>query len=552
MKFKRYIDWFVPDHLQNDLVMQSKARIAVFVMFVFAIIMLPSSIRGLRIGRPDIAATTFSVSVLMFLSPFILKKTQSLPIASNIFIGVGTFFFAFVTVTRGGANSYFATNLLLVILTAFLISNLKSGVFWGFVVIVSLAMMKVAEANGYSFGELTYDTAHINLMVVILVVTIIGGIYEWNSSRNLKLLDLGKRQSEEASDSLKDVLEETNTVMEAVAGGDLSKTIQSDVEGDLAVLKTSVNSALEMLGADVLQVLSICSEINNGSGELSSASQSLASGATEQAASLEEISSSMTEIGSKAKTNDENATQAQQLSNQTVEELSRGNVQMDNMLEAMQTISETSTNVAKVIKVIDEIAFQTNLLALNAAVEAARAGKYGKGFAVVADEVRNLAARSAEAAKDTTHLIEDSIKQVENGVNSAKFTAETLKGFVESIRKVNDIVGEISAASKEQSTSVTEINLSLAQVNDVVQSNSSISEESASSSEELSSQTEILENLMRKFVLTGNQQVTKPASVLVEKSSQLTLATSPKKALQESDPAKRQQIVLDDDNFGKY
>ncbi len=148
-------------------------------------------------------------------------------------------------------------------------------------------------------------------------------------------------------------------------------------------------------------------------GQISSSSQALASRTTQQAASLEETSSSMSEVGSRAKANTENANQAARLSGKTLEIVNRGNEQMKEMLSFMEKINSSSSDISKIIKVIDEIAFQTNLLALNSAVEAARVGKYGKGFAVVAEEVRNLAARSAEAAKNTAELIENSIKEVE-------------------------------------------------------------------------------------------------------------------------------------------
>lgn len=219
------------------------------------------------------------------------------------------------------------------------------------------------------------------------------------------------------------------------------------------------------------------------------------------AASLEEISSSISEIDGVAKNNEGNASQAQQLSSRAMSEINSSNQQMEAMLASMQQINDTSNDVSKVIKVIDEIAFQTNLLALNAAVEAARAGKYGKGFAVVAEEVRNLASRSATAAKDTTSLIESSIGEVNNGVKNADQTAEILKGFVSSIEKVNDLVAEISVASQEQSSGVGEISKGLDQVNEVVQRNSSISEETASASEELKSQAQSLQDLMNRFRL---------------------------------------------------
>lgn len=553
MGIQNFIDWFIPENLKNDLVLKSKARIAVSVMFAFGIVLIPNLFRGLRIGRVDIAIMVVVVSALMMSGPFILKKTQSLLIAGNFILTAVVVFFTFVTVVRGGASSYYAMNFLMIILTAFLITNLSFGIFWGAISVILLVAMRVAENMGYPFEEVSSDSAHINVLVIVAIVTLIGAIYEWNSAGNLRQLDMEKRQSEESAKTLRTVLDETNQVMGAVAEADLSLRIKSGVSGDLAELKNSVNSALELLGENVKQVLSICSEINNGTGEMSNAAQELASGATQQAASLEEISSSMAEIGSKAETNDDNATRALQLSNQTVEELDRGNAQMDSMLNVMQTINETSSNVAKVVKVIDEIAFQTNLLALNAAVEAARAGKYGKGFAVVADEVRSLAVRSAEAAKDTTQLIDDSLKQVENGVDSAKSTADTLKGFVNTINKVNDIIGEISAASQEQAGGVTEINRGLTQVNQVVQRNSSISEESASASEELSSQTELLQNLMRRFKLT-NLQTVRPTGTAFKENLRKVLppATPGPVVKKETGTALQKQIVLDDDDFGKY
>ncbi len=302
-------------------------------------------------------------------------------------------------------------------------------------------------------------------------------------------------------ESLQSALSEIIEVVNGLSRGDLSYRVEQDHKGDLDELGNNINQALEMLSETILKVVDSATNVNSGSLEMANSAQTLAKGTSDQAASLEEATSSMSEVESQTRTNNENAMKAQELSGKTLEVVSNGTAQMNDMLAAMNSIDTTSGDVTKIIKVIDEIAFQTNLLALNAAVEAARAGKYGKGFSVVAEEVRNLAARSGEAARNTTELIEKSTKQVANGVSNAQSTAEILNEISDSVEKVNLTVGEITEASNLQTTGIEEINKGLNQINQVVQQNSAISEETASASNQLSSQATGMKEMMEKFVV---------------------------------------------------
>ncbi|MCP4613100.1 MAG: hypothetical protein GY845_30775 [Planctomycetes bacterium] len=241
-------------------------------------------------------------------------------------------------------------------------------------------------------------------------------------------------------------------------------------------------------------------QVFSAAGQVSSASQSLAEGSTEQAAGLEETSSSLEEMASMTRQNADNAQQANTLASESQKAANSGTEAMERMSSAINDIQKSSDETAKIIKVIDEIAFQTNLLALNAAVEAARAGEAGKGFAVVAEEVRNLAMRSAEAAKNTSAMIEESVKNSRNGVDIATEVGKVLEEIVQSVGKTNDLVSEIAAASQEQAQGIDQVNTAMAQMDKVTQQNAANAEESASASEELSAQAESMNDVVGELV----------------------------------------------------
>jgi len=291
------------------------------------------------------------------------------------------------------------------------------------------------------------------------------------------------------------------SVAEAIADGDLDVAIEVKTKDEIGTLSVAFLRMADNLNEVMTNFNTASEQVASGSRQVSASSMALSQGATEQASSIEELTASIEEISAQTMLNAQNASQASELAEAARENAIQGNQQMKEMLQAMEEINDASGNIFRIIKVIDEIAFQTNILALNAAVEAARAGQHGKGFAVVAEEVRNLAARSANAAKETTVMIEGSIKKVEGGTKIANDTASALNRIVEGVSKATNLVAEIATASNEQALGINQINEGIMQVSSVVQVNSATSEESAAASEQLTSQAEMLRDQINKFKL---------------------------------------------------
>ena len=336
---------------------------------------------------------------------------------------------------------------------------------------------------------------------------------------------------------LRNYISELSELLGRMANGDFSIVITSEYRGEFSKLKTSINTIADSMSAVLSDIRAAADQVSAGTRQVSDGSQAISQGATEQASAIEQLTASISAIAGQTRENAVGAAKASELSGGARERALGGSEHMEKLQSAMAQINEASANIGKIIKVIDDIAFQTNILALNAAVEAARAGVHGKGFAVVAEEVRNLAGKSAQAAKETTALIESSVKKTEAGSKIADETAEELKRIVSAVEASAKLVSDIAAASNEQATAISQVNRGIEQMSQVVQTNSATAEEQAATSEELNGQAEMLRQQVGQF--TVKEAATPQMQRLSEPKNQARAAESSK-------------TIRPDGGFGKY
>jgi len=381
-------------------------------------------------------------------------------------------------------ESFFIYKIAVIIMLAVIIATILVGVYFSFVV-VRLIKMPVSE-----IADAAVKMAEGDLDVKIS--------YTSEDELGVLAVQVGRLISK-----LRVIIDDENKFLARMAEGDFTvdSVCEEEYTGGFQPLLVSFRGIGEKLNETMLQINQSSAQVASGSEQVSSGAQALSQGTAEQASSVEELAATINEISSKVKQNADNAQQANAKAGNISTEMNVSNEKMQLMIQAMEDISHCSNEISKIIKTIEDIAFQTNILALNAAVEAARAGTAGKGFAVVADEVRSLASKSAESSKNTSVLIENSLKAVENGTRIAGETAQSLYQAVNGVNEMTDIIGQISEASSAQAHSISQVTLGIDQISNVVQTNSATAQESAAASEELSSQSQMMKNLVNKFKL---------------------------------------------------
>ena len=402
----------------------------------------------------------------------------------------------------------------------------------------TLKTMISTAANDYCLNALRVNNMGVMVIIVLIVISLILGTYLTHIvSNSIRLpvkelmgvssemreghLSAAKNityQSKDELGSLASSLQETllflhsyvqeiSDILHTVANGDLSaeESSLSEFRGDFASIRESLAYILNHLNLTLGGIQDVTGQVNIGAVQIADGAQALAQGASEQAASVEELSSAVNDISQQINNTAANSATAMEISRSTSEKAQLCNEQMNHMTAAMDDISAKASQINKIVKDIEDIAFQTNLLALNAAVEAARAGVAGRGFAVVADEVRNLAAKSAAASQNTSALIGDTVSAVNNGTRVLSDTAETLALVVDGSLSASELAGRIADAAASQATAVAQISQSIETISSVVSTTSSTAEESAAASQELSGQAAMLSSMVERFRLRTNR-----------------------------------------------
>ncbi|MGR9014193.1 MAG: methyl-accepting chemotaxis protein [Gammaproteobacteria bacterium] len=307
----------------------------------------------------------------------------------------------------------------------------------------------------------------------------------------------------ELTDVIESAFNDINRVMENMSQGDLTSTITNDYQGVYAECKNNINASMAKLSEFIIQIRDAADFIDSSSQEMASGNNNLSHRAEQQAANLEETAASMEQLASTVRNNADNTQQANQVVNSASLLAQKGGDVVKSSIAAMQEINDSSNKIAEIISVIDEIAFQTNLLALNASVEAARAGEQGRGFSVVATEVRNLAQRSANAAKQSSDLIQNSVQKVRAGTAFVNETGAALNEIVNSVAQVGEIVSQIASASAEQTAGIDQVNQAVAQMDDITQQNAALAEQAAAGSIAMSEQSSSMTKLLSFFKVSS-------------------------------------------------
>ena len=423
----------------------------------------------------------------------------------------------------------------------------------GYSTAATIITLDVEKQAGYLSNFATFTS-----FMFIGVSVIAGGIaYSMTRMLRMTVKDLNKVADELAAGKVDITIEKKNNdefgalmddfqkvvdnvhyqakIAQEVADGNMTIEVQPKSEDDL--MGIALRKMVKQNQYTLNNIKEAAYQVTTSSSQVASASEALAQGSTEQASAIEQITASIDDVADRTKQNASQANAAADLMAKAIEEVKKGNMEMQDMVVAMQEINKASEGISKIIKVIDDIAFQTNILALNAAVEAARAGEAGKGFAVVAEEVRNLAAKSASAAAETAEMIEDSIQKVEAGSKIANETAQALEEITAVVKQSETIITEIAEASNYQATAIAQIDQAIEQVSQVVQTNSATSEECAAASQELSNQAGSVREMLSVYTLNGHSQMDMGMDMERRYDSQVD---------------RNEQIISLRDGFGKY